>query len=93
MSLINCEITLILTWSENWFIVASIAPNQEPTFAITDTKLDAPLETLSNEDKLKLLQKLESGFGRTINWNKYQPKIIMKIMHTEIATIDIFIQL
>ena len=33
-----------------------------------------PIVTLSAEDNVKLLKQLESGFKRTINWNKYQPK-------------------
>ena len=40
--------------------------------AITDTKLNVPVVTLSTQDNTKLLQQLESGFKRTINWNKYQ---------------------
>ena len=44
------------------------------TFAITDTKLYLPVVTLSTQDNAKLLQQLKSGFKRTINWNKYQPK-------------------
>ena len=35
----------------------------------SDTKLYV---TLSTQDNAKLLQKLKSGFRRTINWNKYQ---------------------
>ena len=31
--------------------------------------------TLSNEDSTKLKQHLKSEFKRTINWNKYQPKV------------------
>ena len=38
MPLINCEINLILTCSANCFIIAKPIKNQEPTFAITDTK-------------------------------------------------------
>ena len=38
MALINCEINLILTWSEKWFIVAGTAANQAPTSAIIDRK-------------------------------------------------------
>ena len=40
--------------------------------AITDTKLYGPVVTLPANDNAKLLQKLKSGFKRTINWNKYQ---------------------
>ena len=31
--------------------------------------------SLSTHKNIKLLKQLESGFKRTINWNKYQPKI------------------
>ena len=43
--------------------------NQEPKFAITDTKPYAVV-TLSAQDNEKLLEKLKSGFKITINWNK-----------------------
>ena len=43
--------------------------------AITDTKLYVPVVTLSTQDNAKLLEQLKSGFKRTINWNKYQPKV------------------
>ena len=39
MSLIICEINLILTWSDKWFIIHNLIAGQEPTFRITDTKL------------------------------------------------------
>ena len=34
MSLINCEINLILTWSANCFLVAGTVVDQVPTFTI-----------------------------------------------------------
>ena len=34
--------------------------------------------TLSTEDNAKLLQQLKSSFKRTINWNKYQLKVIIQ---------------
>ena len=40
------------------------------TFEITDTKLYAPVVTLSTKESAKLLHKLKSGFKRVINWNK-----------------------
>ena len=43
-------------------------------FKITDTKLYVPVVTLSNQDNVKLLKHLESGFKRTTNWNNYQSK-------------------
>ena len=73
--LINCEISLMLTCSKNYFLVAGTAVNQEPTFTVTDIKLYVPVVTLTTQDNVKLLKQLESGFKRTINWNKYQSKI------------------
>ena len=49
--LINCEINLILTWSENWLIAKIENPKIDnptnATFKITDTTLYAPVVTLS----------------------------------------------
>ena len=63
-----------MKWSKNCFLVAGIAANQNPTFQINDTKLYVPVVTLSTVENIKLLKKLESGFYKTINWNKYLPK-------------------
>ena len=70
MPLINCEVNLILTWSRDCVITNSTG---EAKFAITETKLDVPVVTLSTQDNAKLLQ--QSGFKRIINWNKYQSSI------------------
>ena len=40
-----------------------------------ETKLYVPVVTLSTQDNTKLLQELNSGFKRTINWNKYESKM------------------
>ena len=69
MSLINCEVNLILTWSKDCVITNSTGAEK---FTITDTKLYVPVITLSTQDNAKLLHQLKSGFKRTINWNKYQ---------------------
>ena len=74
MSLINCEIELILTWSANCVIIYTDAPNQVSTFTITETKLYVPVVTLSTQDNAKLLPQLKLGFKRTISWNKYLSK-------------------
>ena len=71
MLLINCEVNLILTWSSTCVITNSAGAG---TFAITDTKLYVPVVTLLTEDKSKLLQQLNSGFKRTVSWNKYLSK-------------------
>ena len=72
MSLINCEVNLILTWSKDCVISSAAG---ETKFKITDTKLYVPVVTLSIQDNAKLLQQLKSGFKRTINWNKYESRV------------------
>ena len=79
--LINCEVELILTWSKNFVLVdmtanplanpAIVAPT-ELSFKITDTNLYVPVVSLPKENDIKLLEKLKSGFKRTIKWNKYR---------------------
>ena len=72
--LISCEISLQLKWSRKCIIVVVNANSQNPTFQINDTKLYVPVVTLSTQENIKLLKQLESGFKRTINWNKYLAK-------------------
>ena len=64
MSLINCEVSLILTWSSTCVITNSTG---EGAFEITNTKLYVPVVTLSTQDNSKLLQQLKSGFKRAVN--------------------------
>ena len=64
-----------LNWSAKFFLVDASIIGQEPTFTITDTKLYVPVVALSTQDNAKLLQRLKSGFKRTINWSKYQSKV------------------
>ena len=47
MTLINCEINLILTLSEKCVTSFGTVVNQSATFEMTDTKLYVPLVTLS----------------------------------------------
>ena len=73
--LINCEVEIILTWTKNCALAdmtvdadadpAIVAPSGA-TFKITDTKLYVPVVTLSKENNIKLLEKLKSGFKKTI---------------------------
>ena len=72
--LINCEVNLMLTWSENCVIVCNDVANQIATFAITGTKLYVSVVTLSTQNNAKLLEQLKSAFKRVINWNKYFSK-------------------
>ena len=89
--LINCEITLILSWYEKCVLVSKAlrnAPDPQPNppiaaiesptdakFEITDCKLYVPVVTLSAENDSKLLEQLKSGFRRSIKWNKYMSQM------------------
>ena len=74
--LINCEINLILTWSNKCKLSND---KKTTTFAITDTKVYVPVVTLSTQDNAKLFEQLNSGFKRTINW-KISTKSISRSM-------------
>ena len=56
MSLINCEVNLILTWSSTCVITNSTEAGR---FAITDARLYVPVVTLSTQENTKLLQQLK----------------------------------
>ena len=74
MPLINCEVELILAWSENCVIIYTDVANQNPTFTTTETNLYVPVVTLSTKDNAKFLQQLKSDFRRIVNRNKYLSK-------------------
>ena len=81
--LINCEITLVLSWYKECVLVgrahrgppaaapAFLTYPENAKFEITDCKLYVPVVTLSAENDNKLLEQLKSGFKRSIKWNKY----------------------
>ena len=80
MPLINCEISLTLSWYENCVITSlekrtignTANRDDSPTnavFKVTDCKLYVPVVTLSAEEDNELLNKLKTGFKRTIKWN------------------------
>ena len=85
ISLINCEIELILNWSKNCVLAnmteRAAGNNNDPPaptgleFQITDTKLYVPIVTLSKEKYTKLLEQLKSGFKGIIKWNKYRSQM------------------
>ena len=63
----------MLTWSANCVICKA---DGATTFAVTDTKLYVSAMTLSTKDNTKLLEQLKWRFKCTINWNKYQSKLL-----------------
>ena len=89
--LINCEVSLALSWSANCVITSMekrlikaaqgcnpAIYDDSPTnaaFKIKDCKLYVPLFTLSAEIDNKLLGQLKTGFKRTIKWNKYRSEM------------------
>ena len=88
MPLINCEVSLTLSWSESCLITcleqrlirAAEGTNPEErdnsptnaTFKIADYKLYVPVVTLSTENDNKHLEQLKTGFKTKIKWNKYR---------------------
>ena len=74
----NCEVSLTLNWSPNCVITSMeqiiLGQGQQQrensptgaTFAITDCKLYVPFITLSAQDDNKLLERLKTGFKKTI---------------------------
>ena len=87
--LINCEVEVILTWSENCVLAdMTVDADANPailaplcaTFKITDTKLYMPVVTLSKENNIKLLEKLKSGFKKTINGTNTDYNCLFRII-------------
>ena len=71
--LINCEVSLTFTWSENCIltnITTQAAEGDNPAigaltsaiFKIEDTKLYVPVVTLSTKDDNFFLEQIKSGF-------------------------------
>ena len=59
MSLINCEVNLILTWSSTCIITNSTGAR---SFAVTDTKLYVPVVTLSTQYTTKTASSIKMWF-------------------------------
>ena len=59
MSLINCEINLVLNWSAKCIIPSNTVAAQATTFTITDTKFYVPVVTLSTDNDVTVLQQLK----------------------------------
>ena len=85
--LVNCQVTLTLTWSANCVITSKATRKADPdadpavaginnptnaVFKITDCRLYIPVVTLSAEYDNKPLEQLKTGFKGTITWNKYK---------------------
>ena len=91
MPLINCEVSLTLSWSDTCVITsmekrlvrAAQVGNpaayggslESAVFKIKDCKLHVPVVTLSAENGKILLEQLKTGFKRTIKWNKHRSEM------------------
>ena len=86
MPLINCEVSLTLTWSESCVLASKATGDASPgviavnnptnaTFNLTDKRLYVPVLTLIAKNDSNLLEQLKTGFKRTITWNKYSSEI------------------
>ena len=88
MPLISCEVSLELKWNKNCIItslekrlllsISNVARDDTPTGAtlsINGCKLYIPVVTLSEDDEIKLLTNLKSGFTREIIWNKCRSQL------------------
>ena len=74
MPLINCKISLELTWSQNCVLSSLAANNNSVTFTMTGAKLYVPIVSLSSKDTSHLSKLLSEGFKRSLFWNKYHTK-------------------
>ena len=88
ISLINCEISLTLSWYEKCVLTSKATREADITtatvrinnptnavFKITECKLYVLVVTLSAEEDNKLLDQLKSGCKRTTKWNKYMTQM------------------
>ena len=79
VSLINCEISLTLSWSQNFVVNPPIVAINNPTGAALFSVI-----TLSAEEDNKLLDQLKSGFKRTVKWNKYRSELSNQITNNNL---------
>ena len=75
--------TCVITSLEKRLVTAAQGDNPaiyddsptDATFKITNTTEYVPVVTLSAENDNRLLEKLKTGFKRTIKWNKYRSEM------------------
>ena len=92
--LINCEVYLELKWDKNCVITSleqrDIGGGNRDNastgaaLAINDCKLHVAAETLSKDDKIKLLTNLKSGFKREIIWKKYRSQMTTEAINNNL---------
>ena len=85
MLLINCKAELKLRWTKHCILSVAGTDNANGNddkniiFTIKDTKLYVPVITLTARDNQKLSKLLSKRFERSVYWNEYKTKVIIKI--------------
>ena len=92
--LISCGVSLELKWNKNCVITSiqheinldggNTEASTGATLSITDCKLYVPVVTLSEDDEIKLLTNLKSGFKREIIWNKYRSQMTSEAVNNNL---------
>ena len=75
-----------MTWSTDCVVIYTDVANQNPTFTMTETTPYVPVVTLSTQGNAKSLPQLQSGFKRTISWNKYHKKYSKSSKHVSCSS-------
>ena len=86
MALINCKVELKLRWTKHCVFAVGGTDNTNENNDDNngkDTKLYAPVVTLSTRDNQKLSKLLKKGFERSVDWNEYKTKSDHKIKTNE----------
>ena len=96
IQLISCELFLELKWNKNC-VINSLEQRQVDAgppvvngtttgamLALNNCKLYVPVITLSEDDEIKLLTNLKSGFEREIIWNKYRSQMTTEAINNNL---------
>ena len=75
MPLVNCKISLELTWTKNCVLSNDAGNGGHVSFKIKNTVLYVPVVTLSTKENANLTKQLKKGFKRSVCWNKYKQEI------------------
>ena len=73
LPLIFCDVELEMKWKSSCILVSG-ANTGNVGFTINNARLYVPAVTLANNDNVKFLDNLKSGFKREIEWNEYESK-------------------
>ena len=79
LPLINSEIELDLSWTNDCVFSQHDSNIAGAKFQINNAKLYVPVGTLSINDNIKFLENIKQGFKRTISWNKCRSEITTQL--------------